>query len=196
VASSGMCDAGRIRHHLRNQLWRPQNTVLLIGYQAPGTLGRLLQDGARQVKIMGEEINVKAKVRKLEIYSGHADRDDLLAWVKARLPIQRGLFLIHGETSALAGMRDNVLTLGLDPGKVIVPDLDQRYRLDRAAGALAMGGTPRLEPVRKEEARQGWDWHNELSVLSLDLRRILDQLDDDKTRMAMLKDMRRVLEKR
>ncbi|HEU4825579.1 MAG TPA: MBL fold metallo-hydrolase [Dongiaceae bacterium] len=196
VASSGMCDAGRIRHHLRNQLWRPQNTVLLIGYQAPGTLGRLLQDGARQVKIMGEEINVKAKVRKLEIYSGHADRAGLLAWVKARLPIQRDLFLIHGETSALAGMRDNVLTLGLDPGKVIVPDLDQRYRLDRAAGALAMGGTPRLEPVRKEEARQGWDWHNELSALSLDLRRILDQLHDDKARMAMLKDMRRVLEKR
>jgi metallo-beta-lactamase family protein len=196
VASSGMCDAGRIRHHLRNQLWRPQNTVLLIGYQAPGTLGRLLQDRATQVKIMGEEIKVKATVRKLEIYSGHADRGDLLAWVKARLPIQRGLFLIHGETSALAGMRENVLTLGLDPGKVIVPDLDQRYQLDRTAGALAIGGMPRLEPVRKEEARQGWDWHNELSALSLDLRRILDQLHDDKARMAMLKDIRRVLEKR
>src|SRR6185295_14730161 len=125
VASSGMCDAGRIRHHLRNQLWRPQNTVLLIGYQAPGTLGRLLQEGAQLVKIMGEEIKVKAKIKKLEIYSGHADRADLLAWVKARLPIQRNLFLIHGETAALAGMRENVLTLGLDPAKVIVPELDQ-----------------------------------------------------------------------
>jgi metallo-beta-lactamase family protein len=196
VASSGMCDAGRIRHHLRNQLWRPQNTVLLIGYQAPGTLGRLLQDGATQVKIMGEEIKVKAKVRKLEIYSGHADRGDLLAWVRARLPIQRELFLIHGETSALEGMRENVLTLGLNPSKVIVPDLDQRYQLDRQAGALAIGGTARLEPVRKEEAKQGWDWHNELSALSLELRRILDQAHDDKTRMALLKDMRRVLEKR
>ncbi|HEX6120003.1 MAG TPA: hypothetical protein VFZ03_11200, partial [Dongiaceae bacterium] len=66
----------------------------------------------------------------------------------------------------------------------------------RAAGALAMGGTPRLEPVRKEQAEQGWDWHNELSSLSLDLRRILDQTHDDKARMAVLKDMRRVLEKR
>ena len=196
VASSGMCDAGRIRHHLRNQLWRPQNTVLLIGYQAPGTLGRLLQEGAQQVKIMGEEIKVKARIKKLEIYSGHADRADLLAWVKARLPIQRGLFLIHGETAALAGMRENVLTLGLDPAKVIVPDLDQRYQLDRAAGAIAIGGTPRLGPVRTEEARQGWDWHNELSALSLELRRILDQAQDDKARMALLKDMRRVLEKR
>jgi metallo-beta-lactamase family protein len=196
VASSGMCDAGRIRHHLRNQLWRPQNTVLLIGYQAPGTLGRLLQEGAQLVKIMGEEIKVKARIKKLEIYSGHADRADLLAWVKARLPIQRGLFLIHGETAALAGMRENVLTLGLDPATVIVPELDQRYQLDRADGARAIGGTPRLGPARTEEAKQGWDWHNELSALSLELRRILDQAQDDKTRLALLKDMRRVLEKR
>ncbi len=63
-------------------------------------------------------------------------------------------------------------------------------------GALAIGGTPRLGPARKEEAKQGWDWHNELSALSLELRRILDQTHDDKTRMALLKDMRRVLEKR
>jgi len=89
-----------------------------------------------------------------------------------------------------------VLTLGLDPNKVIIPDLDQRYQLDRTAGALALGGTPRLEPVRTEEARQGWDWHNELSALSLELRRILDQAQNDKARMALLKDMRRVLEKR
>lgn len=196
IASSGMCDAGRIRHHLRHHLWHPRTTILLIGYQAPGTLGRLLQDGAAQVKIMGEEIQVKAKIRKLEIYSGHADRDDLLAWVKERLPIKRGLFLTHGETAALAGMRENVLTLGLDPGKVVVPELDQRYQLDRAAGALAIGGVPRLGPVRTEEAKQGWDWHNELSALSLELRRILDLAQNDKARMAILKDMRRVLEKR
>jgi metallo-beta-lactamase family protein len=196
IAASGMCDAGRIRHHLRHNLWRPQATVLLIGYQAPGTLGRLLQDGAKQVKLLGEEIEVKARVRKLEIYSGHADREDLRDWVKARLPIQRGLFLIHGETEALAGMRENVLPLGLEPSKVIVPDLDQRYRLDRAEGALAMESGRRLSPTRSEEAKRGWDWHNELSALSLELRRQLDELEDDKARMGLLKDMRRVLEKR
>ncbi len=195
ISASGMCDAGRIRHHLRHNLWRPQSTVLLIGYQAPGTLGRLLQDGAPRVKILGEEIEVRAKVRKLEIYSGHADREDLRAWIEARLPIQRGLFLIHGETEALAAMRDNVLALGLDPAKVIVPELDQRYRLDRVEGALALESGRRLGNTRAEEARRGWDWHNELSALSLELRRQLDELEDDKARMVLLKDMRRVLEK-
>ena len=196
IASSGMCDAGRIRHHLRHHLWHPRTTVLLIGYQAPGTLGRLLQDGATAVRIMGEEIQVKARIKKIEIYSGHADRHDLLAWVKARLPVHRGLFLIHGETAALAGMRENALSLGIAPDKVFTPDLDQCYRLDRVAGALAIGGTPRLEPARSEEAKQGWDWHNELSAFSLELRRILDHKHSDEARMTVLKDMRRVLEDR
>jgi metallo-beta-lactamase family protein len=196
IASSGMCDAGRIRHHLRHNIWRPQTTVLLIGYQAPGTLGRLLQDGAPRVKLMGEEIEVKASIRKLEIYSGHGDRRDLRDWVEARLPIQRGLFLVHGETSALEGMRENVLTLGLDPERVILPDLDQRFQLDRLDGALALEDGRRLEPARSEEVKRGWDWHNELSAVSLDLRRQLDSLPDDKTRMNLLKDLRRMLEKR
>lgn len=195
IASSGMCDAGRIRHHLRHHIWRPQTTVLLIGYQAPGTLGRLLEDGAARVKIMGEEIEVKARVRKLEIYSGHGDRGDLGAWLAARLPIQRGLFLVHGETEALAGMRDAALALGMPAERVIVPELDQRFQLDRAAGPLLREDGRRLPAVRAEEARRGWDWHNELSAVSLDLRRQLDELEDDKARMALLKDLRRLLEK-
>jgi metallo-beta-lactamase family protein len=195
IASSGMCDAGRIRHHLRHNIWRPQTTVLLIGYQAPGTLGRLLQDGAPRVKLLGEEIEVKARVRKLEIYSGHADRGDLRDWVKARLPIKRGLFLVHGETAALAGMRESVLSLGLEPDRVILPDLDQRFQLDRQEGALALEDGRRLGPIREDEAKRGWDWHNELSAVSLDLRRGLDELTDDKARMALLKDLRRMLEK-
>ena len=195
IASSGMCDAGRIRHHLRHNIWRPQTTVLLIGYQAPGTLGRLLQDGAPRVKLLGEEIEVKARVRKLEIYSGHADRGDLRDWVRARLPIKRGLFLVHGETAALAGMRESVLSLGLEPDRVILPDLDQRFQLDRQEGALALEDGRRLGPIREDEAKRGWDWHNELSAVSLDLRRGLDELTDDKARMALLKDLRRMLEK-
>jgi metallo-beta-lactamase family protein len=92
-----MCEAGRIRHHLKNHLWQNSTTVLLAGFQAEGSLGRILQDGARMVTIMGDEINVAASIRKIEDYSGHADGPELVQWVKERLPIGRSIFLTHGE---------------------------------------------------------------------------------------------------
>ena len=81
MAGSGMCDAGRIRAHLKDNLYSSANTVLLVGYQAPGTLGSLLLQGARSVRIHGEEIRVAARIRMLDIYSGHADRRALARWV-------------------------------------------------------------------------------------------------------------------
>jgi metallo-beta-lactamase family protein len=196
IAGSGMCDAGRIRHHLRHHLWRPDTTVFLIGYQAPGTLGRMLEDGAPEARIFGEPIAVKASIRRLELYSGHADRIDLLDWVKARLPIKKGVFLTHGEESSLAAMKEGVAALGVPGSRVVVPDLDQVFRLDLDSPALITTALARLTGAKANEAKRGWDWHNELSALALDLRHRLGQFNDDKERMSLLKDLRRVMEKR
>lgn len=97
ISASGMCDAGRIRHHLKHNLWRKECSIVFAGYQAIGTLGRSLVDGNRSVRIFGETIDVEARIEKLEGLSGHADQDGLLAWISAfKKPIQR-VFAVHGD---------------------------------------------------------------------------------------------------
>ena len=97
IAGSGMCTAGRIRHHLKHGLWDDRNTILFVGYQAPGTLGRVILDGADMVRMMGLEMAVKAEVRRIGSFSAHADRDDLIAWLEAFREKPKKVFLIHGE---------------------------------------------------------------------------------------------------
>ena len=97
ISASGMCDAGRIRHHLKHNLWREECTVVFVGYQAEGTLGRRLLDGASQVKLFGEEILVRARIINFHGLSSHADRDGLLRWMDAFSPKPREVFVVHGE---------------------------------------------------------------------------------------------------
>ena len=92
-----MCEAGRIRHHLKHNLWRPECTVLFVGYQAAGSLGRMLVDGATEVKLFGETIEVRAQIRQLTGMSGHADKNGLLRWIHAFAQKPRRVFIIHGE---------------------------------------------------------------------------------------------------
>jgi len=97
ISASGMCDAGRVRHHLKHNLWRPESTVLFVGYQANGTLGRQLQDGKKQVKVLGEEITVRAEIATLQGVSGHADMNGLLRWMDGFEKIPGQIFVNHGD---------------------------------------------------------------------------------------------------
>ena len=97
LSASGMCEAGRIRHHLKHNLWRPECTILFVGYQAVGTLGRTLIDGATTVKLFGETIEVQADICQLTGLSGHADKDGLLRWVNSFEPKPKRVFIVHGN---------------------------------------------------------------------------------------------------
>lgn len=97
VSAAGMCDAGRIRHHLKHNLWRPECTILFAGYQAVGTLGRSLVDGAQVVKLFGETIDVEAHIEQLNGISGHADMNGLLEWIDAYKKKPGHVFVVHGD---------------------------------------------------------------------------------------------------
>ena len=98
ISASGMCDAGRIRHHLKHNLWRPECAVVFVGYQAEGSLGRRLLEGAKSVKLFGEEIAVNARIVNFKGLSSHADRDHLLAWIEHFAPTPQQVFVVHGDS--------------------------------------------------------------------------------------------------
>lgn len=102
IAGSGMCTAGRIKHHLRNNLERPESIILFSGYQANGTLGRILQDGVKDVRLFGATVKVKAQIRKIDGMSAHADRAELVRWLSVLKTPPRTLFIIHGEADSAA----------------------------------------------------------------------------------------------
>lgn len=100
ISASGMCEAGRIRHHLKHNLWNPKSSIVFVGYQAEGTLGRMLVEGADSVMLFGEEIHVNAEIYNLEGFSGHADRDGLLSWLSGFREKPSEIFLVHGEAES------------------------------------------------------------------------------------------------
>ncbi|MCK6451724.1 MAG: MBL fold metallo-hydrolase [Alphaproteobacteria bacterium] len=190
IAGSGMCEAGRIRHHLKDWLWRDEATVLLVGYQAQGTLGRILQDGAARVRIQDEEIAVRARIRSLDLYSGHADAPELSAWIEKRRPIRLGLFLVHGEAAAVEALKLRVAPV-LPGVETIVPALDSAYELT-GSGARELGKT---KPPRLPAGMPGhMDWHNDLTRLVLDITSAIDKAADERSRNVIIRRIRRALE--
>jgi metallo-beta-lactamase family protein len=184
IAASGMCDAGRVRGHLRRLLPREEATVLIVGYQAFGTLGRFLLEGRRDVRIQGDEIAVRASIREIDVYSGHADASGLARWVQARRPISGTVFLNHGEPDSLTGLKSRLATDGLPADRITIAALDQSYRLERNAPAISTAPTPpRLTP----EALTLLDWHNQRVSFLAAMQEKLNRAPDDKARERLLR---------
>ncbi|MFY0615009.1 MAG: MBL fold metallo-hydrolase [Hyphomicrobiaceae bacterium] len=191
LSASGMCDAGRIRHHLKHNLWRSNATVMIVGHQAEGTLGRLLVDGATAVRIQGEEIQVRARIKQIDAYSGHADGSELVQWVKERQPIHRALFLTHGESYAATAMREDLVKAGLDAKNIRLPELDDCIDLISGRKVIRHQRAPiRLDP----KAITALDWHNELAQFQLDLQDAFDKAADKRSRGNLLRRLRRALD--
>lgn len=191
IAASGMCDAGRIRHHLKHWLWNSRATVLLVGFQACGTLGRFLEEGAKAVRIQGEEIKVAARIRRIDDYSGHADGSELARWIAARRPIRRGIFLVHGEEPAITGLSEQIADRIVPSAKIFLPLLDDIYDLSTNVPTnLNAANRRRLTP----EAVVALDWHNDMSKLILDINERVAAAADDRARNVVIRRLRRALD--
>ena len=127
ISASGMCEVGRIKHHLKHNLWNPKSTILFVGYQAPGTLGYNIVNGAKTVKIFGEEIAVNARIEYIEGYSGHADQEGLMNFIYSFLKKPKHIFLVHGEPESQDILKEKIETeTGLG---VTVPEFGETYDL-------------------------------------------------------------------
>jgi len=186
LAGSGMCDAGRIRRHLKRLLWRKEVTVLITGFQAAGTLGRLLAEGRTAVRIQGEDIHVGARVRSLDNYSGHGDATDLVDWLKARGAVAGSVLLDHGEPTALATFAARLSGLGY---RAITAGLDQTWALRRDKAEPVSRGPARLAPGQATRP----DWHNERSAFLASLNAVLQQLPGDAERQALIRNLEAAL---
>ena len=144
ISASGMCEVGRIKHHLKHNLWNPNSTILFVGYQAPGTLGRKIVDGAKTVKLFGEEIAVNARIEYIEGYSGHADQEWLLNFIYSFIQKPKTIFLVHGEPEGQIILKQKIQ--GTTEIPVIIPEYGEQYELNEEVERLGrIKGTKQRE---------------------------------------------------
>jgi metallo-beta-lactamase family protein len=188
MAASGMCEAGRIRHHLIHNLHRKDATVLFVGFQAQGSLGRVILEGAKAVRISGQDVRVRAQIRQIDSYSAHADQSELVAWIAERMPIVGSLFLDHGEPEAVEALR-RVLQREIPGLEVRLPHIGERFELPPGKHAR------RIETGRTDLAHAtGRDWQNAYADLSTTLKARLARMQNDKEREKAMARMRAVLD--
>lgn len=189
ISASGMCDAGRIKHHLKNNIWRKNATVLFVGYQAPGTLGHVISSGSSDVRIHGQDFRVNAKIRSIGNYSAHADQGELIAWIEERAPIAGALFLNHGEQDAREELRRILSGRGMDENKILLPSFDEEFELTAAApkskGRAASKSKARTA-VRGGDGMMERDWHNDYAAFILDLANRLENEENPEARSKII----------
>ena len=134
ISASGMCEVGRIKHHLKHNLWNPNNTILFVGYQGEGTLGSKIVNGAKTVKIFGEEVAVNARIEYIEGYSGHADQEWLMNFIYSFLRKPKTIFLVHGEPNGQLILKEKILNETEIP--VIIPEYGEEFELDEKVQRL------------------------------------------------------------
>ena len=196
ISASGMCEVGRIKHHLKHHLWDPNSTILFVGYQAPGTLGRRIVDGEKRVKIFGEEIAVNARIEYIEGYSGHAAQEWLMNFVYSFITKPKHIFLVHGEPTGQEILKSKIVDeIGLP---VTIPEYGQTYTLDEnlTMEQTVAPITPQMnvrrdemdkirllknelndmETIVKEDYLAKKDNEEEISLLKLRLKEIEDQI--------------------
>ena len=152
ISAAGMCDAGRIRHHLKNNLWRPECTILFAGYQAVGTLGRSIIEGREEVKLFGESIEVKARIEKIEGISGHADETGLLEWVGSFMEKPSQVFVVHGDDTVCDAFAETVKeTYGIN---AMAPFSGSSYDLKEGCFVTVTKGIPIQKPAVNEATKK------------------------------------------
>jgi len=189
MSASGMCDAGRIKHHLRNNLIRPDATVLFVGYQAPGTLGAVIKGGAPEVRIHGRQVPVRAQIRGISNYSAHADHSELMDWITERLPAHGAIFLTHGEDDSRNALREALVKTGLAGDQVQMPQLDDAFDL-RASG---IAGKTQPESRRIDTRQFDRDWHNAFSEFTITLSQKLHAAESDAARLELMQKLMKSL---
>ena len=186
MAASGMCEAGRIRHHLRYNLARRESTILFVGFQAAGSLGRTILDGASRVRIWGQDVAVRAQIRRIDSYSAHGDQTDLKEWITGRMPINGSLFLDHGEPVSIETLRR--LMQGEGVLSIVTPQIGETYSLPTGAPAKRL----KTGDVELQSA-VGRDWQNDYADFSVRLKKELQDIESASARREALARMGEIL---
>ncbi len=182
ISASGMCNAGRIKHHLKANIARKESTILFVGYQSPGTLGQIITSGAKRVTINGSQFKVAAEIRRLGNYSAHADQGELIDWVLERGPVSGALFLNHGDDDARVMLRDLLAAKGLDPAKIFMPMFDETFELVPGNQPISQG----IPQPRIDTSELLTDWHNDYAAFLVSLSSTLEATPDHSQRREIL----------